>query len=91
MMIMLSARLNRHGGQTDDLGMRGALADGYYFVIRSPCGKHSGQRADIQSVLYLCWLYDYPYRSILVLFFSRRLTDPILELAAVCEDGGSVL
>ena len=77
------SQTNRHGGQTDDLRMRGALADGYYFVIRSPLASIQESVAISNQFLIYVGCIIILIGSILVLFFSRWLTDPILELAAL--------
>lgn len=77
------SQTNRHGGQTDDLRMRGALADGYYFVIRSPLASIQESVAISNQFLICVGCIIILIGSILVLFFSRWLTDPILELAAL--------
>ena len=77
------SQTNRHGGQTDDLRMRGAMADGYYFVIRSPLASIQESVAISNQFLIYVGCIIILIGSILVLFFSRWLTDPILELAAL--------
>lgn len=77
------SQTNRREGQTDDLRMRGDLDDGYYFVIRSPLASIQESVSVSNQFLMYVGITVILVGSILVWFFSKWLTDPILELAAL--------
>lgn len=69
--------------QSEYLAMWGQLSDGYVFFVRSPV-ESIKESASLSNQLLICsGIIIILFGIALVWYFSKRLTDPILELAVL--------
>ena len=75
------------GGDSGEeyLMMRGTLGGGYFFLIQSPLESIQGSVAVANRFLIIAGVSVIALCLILVWFFSRRLTEPLRELADLSE------
>ena len=79
------SQTKRHNTGADYLMMRGNLGEGYFFLIQCPLESITNSVALANRFLMLVGGIAVAMGMVLVWFFSRRITEPLRELAHLSE------